>query len=66
MNTDELEDAIRAELRAEVRQAPAGAPTKAAVLQAVAELPMDQASVRCAGGRCRCSRRPRWCWWRSG
>jgi hypothetical protein len=41
VNTNELEDAIRAELRAEVRQAPAGAPTKAAVLQAVAGLPMD-------------------------
>jgi hypothetical protein len=41
VNTNELEDAIRAELRAEVRQAPAGAPTKAAVLQAVTGLPMD-------------------------
>jgi hypothetical protein len=41
VNTNELEDVIRAELRAEVRQSPAGAPTKAAVLQAVAGLPMD-------------------------
>lgn len=46
MNTNELEDAIRAELRAEVRQAPSGVPIKAAVLQAVAELPAPQQDVR--------------------
>jgi hypothetical protein len=46
VNTNELEDAIRAELRAEVRQAPAGAPTKAVVLEAVAGLPAPEQNVR--------------------
>ncbi|HJQ03181.1 MAG TPA: DUF4232 domain-containing protein [Jatrophihabitans sp.] len=46
MNTNELEDAIRAELRAEVRQAPSGGPTKAAVLQATRELPASEHGVR--------------------
>ncbi|HEX4728778.1 MAG TPA: hypothetical protein VH298_13325, partial [Jatrophihabitans sp.] len=46
MNTDELEDAIRAELRTEVRQAPAGAPIKTAVLQAVGELPAPERGIR--------------------
>lgn len=39
--TNQLEDAIRAELRAEVRWAPSGAATKASVLNSVAGVPMD-------------------------